>query len=79
MPLSRRYTPEIVPGESCNIGMDFSFVIPPGVGIDSGTVVIFTNTATPSASADLLMGEVTVSGPLACPVSTQPHRWMAIR
>ena len=62
MPLSRRYTPEIVPGESCQIGMDFSFVIPPGVAIESGTLAIFTNTASPTASSDLTIGKVTVSG-----------------
>ena len=62
MPLSRRYTPEIVPGESCQIGMDFSFVIPPGVGINNGSVTIFTNTASPAISSDLTMGEVTITG-----------------
>ena len=62
MPLSRRYSPEIVPGESCQIGMDFSFVVPPGVGLESGTLVVFTNTATPAASSDLTIGAVTVSG-----------------
>ena len=62
MPLSRRYTPEIVPGESCQIGLDYSFVIPPGVGITAGTLAIFTNTATPAASNDLTIGTVTVRG-----------------
>ena len=62
MPLSRRYTPEIVPGESCQIGMDFSFVVPPGVGIASGTLAIFTNVASPAASTDLTVGPVTVRG-----------------
>ena len=35
MPISRRYHPEIVPGESLVFGMDFSTIIPPGVGIAS--------------------------------------------
>ena len=62
MPLSRRYTPEIAPYESCQIGMDFSFVIPPGVAISSGTVGCFTNTANPIMSSDLSLGAVTVRG-----------------
>jgi hypothetical protein len=62
MPLSRRYTPEFCPGESCLIGLDFSSVIPPGVGIASGTLAVFTNVATPVASSDFDVGEVTVLG-----------------
>ena len=41
MSLSRRYTPEWYPGETSNIGMDFSYVIPPGVGIQSAWLTIF--------------------------------------
>lgn len=53
MALSRRYSPEHPPGESCRFGMDFSAVIPPGVGIQFGTLGIATNTATPAdASKD---------------------------
>jgi hypothetical protein len=44
MPLSRRYTPEHPPGEECFFGLDYSFLIPPGVGIASATVEIWTNT-----------------------------------
>ena len=44
MPLSRRYTPEHPPGESCLFGMDYSFVLPPGIGISSGTLEIWKNT-----------------------------------
>lgn len=62
MPLTRRYTPEIPPGEQSLIGMDFSYVIPPGVGITSGTVALFTNVATPAASTDMTLGAVTVRG-----------------
>lgn len=63
MPISRRYTPEHPPGESCNFGLDFSFVIPPGVGISSGSVNIFTNTATPAAAdSDWTKGPVSVRG-----------------
>ena len=61
MPLSRRYTPEHPPGESCSFGLDYSFVIPPGVGISSGTLTIMTNTVPPiDASADWSIGPVTV-------------------
>ena len=40
MPLSRRYTPELAPGETSVFGMDFSYVIPPGVGITEGDLLI---------------------------------------
>lgn len=63
MPLSRRYTPEHPPGENCSFGVDFSFVIPPGVGLVSGTLAILTNTAAPiDATADWTIGAVTVRG-----------------
>jgi hypothetical protein len=61
MPLSRRYTPEKPSAEVCNFGMDYSFVIPPGVGISEGTLEIFTNTIEPAdASADWVIGEVQI-------------------
>jgi hypothetical protein len=61
MPLSRRYTPEKDPGESSTFGMDFSTLIPPGVGISGGTLAIFTNTKPPiAADADWSKGTVTV-------------------
>lgn len=62
MPLSRRYAPEFGPGESSIVGLDFSYVIPPGVGISSGTLDVFTNVAAPVASQDFTVGEVTVRG-----------------
>ena len=63
MPLSRRYTPEHPPGEVCNFGMDFSFVIPVGVGIGSGGVSIWTNEVEPvDASSDWSIGQVYVRG-----------------
>ena len=45
MPLSRRYSPELAPGETSVMGMSFEAVIPPGVGIASGTLTISPNTA----------------------------------
>lgn len=63
MPLSRRYTPEHPPGESCSFGLDFSFVIPPGVGLESGELKILTNSAAPvDATADWTIGPVMVRG-----------------
>lgn len=63
MPLSRRYTPEHAPGDSCSFGIDFSFVIPVGVGVANGAVAVFTNTADPAdASADWQIGPVEVRG-----------------
>jgi hypothetical protein len=61
MPLSRRYTPEKPPGEQCRFGMDFSFIIPPGVGITEGDLQIYTNDVEPvEASADWIVGDVEV-------------------
>jgi hypothetical protein len=51
MPISRRYTPEHPPGEFCTFGMDYSFVLPPGIGIASGTLDIFRNTNPPVEAA----------------------------
>jgi hypothetical protein len=61
--LTRRYTPEHPPGESCKFGLDYSFVIPPGVAIAAGSLTIFTNTAAPvAADADWTKGTVTIQG-----------------
>ena len=51
MPLSRRYYPEWAPGEAATIGMDFSPLLPVGVGITGGSLFIETNTANPIAAA----------------------------
>jgi hypothetical protein len=47
MPLSRRYTPEKPPQEISLFGMDFSYVLPPGVGLIDGFLEIFTNANPP--------------------------------
>jgi hypothetical protein len=61
--LSRRYRPEKPPSESSSFGLDYSFVIPVGVGIKSGTLAIYTNTASPApADADFDIGPVYVRG-----------------
>ena len=61
MPLSRRYTPEKPPEEDCYFGMDYSAMIPVGIGIASGSLTISTNTVPPvAADADWIKGPVQV-------------------
>lgn len=63
MPLSRRYTPEHPPLDSCLFGMDFSFILPPGVSISGGQLDIFTNTADPvPADGDWTKGPISNRG-----------------
>jgi hypothetical protein len=63
MSITRRYTPNFAPGEASIIGMDFSYVIPPGIGIVSGSLHFFNNLAVPiAADADFTIGAVTVLG-----------------
>ena len=62
MPLSRRYSPEFPPGESSLIGYDYSFLLPVGVGITSGSLAVMTNTASPAPSTDFTIGPVMVQG-----------------
>ena len=51
MPLSRRYSPEHPPLESCVFGIDFSAILPVGISIAGGQLDIFKN-VTPYAAAD---------------------------
>jgi len=72
MPLSRRYTPSHHPGDLVSIGLDFSTVLPVGVGIESDALDAGGN-ATPrlqilanfnppeDASSDWTIGDVLVS------------------
>ena len=63
MPLSRRYMPEKPPEEVSLFGMDFSFVLPPGVGIQNGELTIFSNTQPPvAADTDFSKGPVSIRG-----------------
>jgi hypothetical protein len=63
MPLSRRYTPEKPPEEECHFGLDYSFLIPPGVGISSARVEIWTNTPGDiQPSSDWVIGPVHIEG-----------------
>ena len=59
MPLSRRYSPEHPPQDSCLYGMDFSAILPPGVTITGGQLDIFRNLQPPvAADADFTKGAV---------------------
>jgi hypothetical protein len=63
LPLSRRYSPEHPPGEICRIGLDYSFLIPPGVGIVSAQVQVWTNTpGDVQLSTDWNVGPVQIEG-----------------
>lgn len=63
MPLSRRYTPEHPPGEACYFGLDYSFLIPPGVGIQNGSVELWTNTpSNVQVSSDWVIGPIIIEG-----------------
>ena len=60
---AKRYYPDHPSTELCYFGLDYSFVIPYGVGIVSGALSIFTNTAAPApADADWTAGPVVVQG-----------------
>ena len=61
--VSYRYQPSHPSLETCNFGLDFSFLVPFGVGLNSGSLAIFTNLATPvAADADWVKGPVVVRG-----------------
>lgn len=63
MPISRRYSPEHPPGETCLFGMDFSFVLPTGTQITKADLNIYQNTfGVTEASADWTAGPVQISG-----------------
>jgi hypothetical protein len=64
MPLSRRYHPEMWPGEKSVFGMDFATVIPPGVGIAGSGLTIYTNTSPPvvADATQFTIGPVSWSG-----------------
>lgn len=63
MPVSRRYSPEWAPGDSSLVGIDASFLLPPGTQIASATLTVFQNTFAPAeASADFTVGNAQVAG-----------------
>lgn len=59
----QRYLPNHPTGETCYFGMDFSMVVPPGVGLTSGALSIFRNIAlAPPGDSDFIVGPVEVRG-----------------
>jgi hypothetical protein len=62
MSLGNRYQPPHPPGESCQFALDFSNIIPLGVGIEAGELVIMTNTNPPQAQSDWTQGPVEIIG-----------------
>ena len=62
MPITRRYSPEKPPDEICTFGMDYSFILPRGVGITKGDLDVFTNTVPPQEASDhfVLFGDISV-------------------
>lgn len=59
--ITRRYAPSHDPGDQCLYGIDFSAVIPVGLGIRSGALAIKQNVVPPQdASADWTIGTVEV-------------------
>lgn len=58
----QRYLPHHPPTEVCDFGLDFSFVVPYGVGLVSGSLAIFSNLAIPAPSSDWTIGPVTTRG-----------------
>lgn len=65
MPLTRRYTPEHSPGDDCTFGMDFSYILPPGVSLQpaGSRLTIFTNAQPPvAAGSDFLISAVSSQG-----------------
>lgn len=59
----KRYQPSFAPSEACNVGMDFSFIVPFGVGLTGGALTIMTNVANPvPVPGDFVVSPVTVLG-----------------
>ena len=60
---AKRYHPDHPSTELCYFGLDFSFVIPYGVGVASGSLAIFTNANPPvPADSDWTVQPVVVQG-----------------
>lgn len=58
-----RYQPSHAPLEQCLFGMDFSFVLPAGVGIRAASINIYNNTfLSPDVSADWVIGSMVIRG-----------------
>jgi hypothetical protein len=63
MPLTRRYEPPHAVGETAAFGMDFSALVPAGIGLAAGSLKLFTNAAPPvAADADWTAGQTYIRG-----------------
>lgn len=64
MALTRRYSPEMAPNEGSMFGMDFSAIIPPGVGISLGQCAAWRNAfpRVPAPLNELVVGNVQIVG-----------------
>lgn len=61
MALSNRYQSH-PPGDAHSYGLDFSMLIPMGVGIATGSLEILTNTNPPQTQSDWTQGVVEIGG-----------------
>lgn len=62
MALTVRYQPSHPPGDDISFGLDFSMIIPMGVGIATAALEILTNTNPPQAQSDWTQGTVAIGG-----------------
>ena len=62
MPRTKRYSPELAPGEACVIGMNFDMLLPPSAVIVSALFKITTNTTPPTDAPEFAVGPVAIEG-----------------
>jgi len=62
MALDNRFLPSHPAGQSCLYGLDFSALLPFGVGIASGSLTAEQNLSPPTPTSDLQIGPVTMVG-----------------
>ena len=60
--INLRYRPPHPPGEDCEFGISFDYILPRIVDIVSGALTISTNTVPPQVSTDWTIGDVEVRG-----------------
>ena len=62
MAISDRYDPPHPPGESSTYALDYSAILPPGVGLTSGSLTIVINTNPVEPQTAWTQGAVTAIG-----------------
>src|SRR5215472_4922438 len=62
MSLNNRYTPSHPQGDNQMYALDFSNLLPPGVGIATGSLAIEYNTVPPTPQSDWTLGPPSVVG-----------------